>query len=79
MPERARGEHRRTPAENLAWMRERFGIGDPPKVPDTVARLAADFPDDPLEHLEEARAAVAEAEANGTRLTFGTKVYRPSA
>lgn len=77
MPERARGEHRRTPAENLEWMRARFGIGDPPKVSPVVQTLADTLPEDPYADLEATRAAIAAAEANGLRLTTATKVTRP--
>lgn len=69
MPERARGDRRRTPSENLAWARERFGIGIVPKPDPVVQALADALPENPYTDLAATRAAIAEAEANGLRLT----------
>lgn len=76
MPPRDRGE-RRTPAAQAAWVEAKFGVGSPPPVPPALEELARALPDEPLLHLEEARAAVAAAESAGLRLTSAFKVTRP--
>lgn len=75
---RARGEHRFTPAERAAFVRDRLGAGAPPPTPPAVAQLAAEMPVDPLAAPEVARAAIARATAAGLRLgVAGNPQRRP--